>query len=57
MQKSALLAALRTELQQHDFSNFVDEPPSIAQGGKGVVVTGCPSAKRDSGPCPSFLTI
>jgi hypothetical protein len=28
MQKSALLAALRTELQQHNFSNFVNQPPS-----------------------------
>ena len=27
MQKSALIAALRTESHRHDFSNFVDEPP------------------------------
>jgi hypothetical protein len=31
MQKSALLAALKTEIHQHDFSHFVDKPPSIAQ--------------------------
>jgi hypothetical protein len=45
MLKSDLYRALRTELQQHDFSNFVDEPPSVAQGGRGVVVTGCPKYK------------
>jgi hypothetical protein len=55
MQKSALLAALRTELQQHEFSNFVDEPPSIAQGGRGVVVTGCPKCKKKFYTMPQFL--
>jgi hypothetical protein len=55
MQKSALLAALRTELHQHDFSHFVDEPPSIAQGGKGVVVPGCPKCKKRFGTLPQFL--
>jgi hypothetical protein len=40
MLKSDLYRALRTELHRHDFSTFVDEPPSIAQGGNGVVVTG-----------------
>jgi hypothetical protein len=40
MFKSELLAALRKEIHRHDFSHFVDEPPSIAQGGKGVVVAG-----------------
>ena len=38
MQKSALLAALQQEIHRHDFSHFIDEPPSIAEGGKGVVV-------------------
>jgi hypothetical protein len=46
MRKSALLAALRTELQQHDFSRFVDEPPPIAQGGRGAIVEGCPKCRR-----------
>jgi hypothetical protein len=55
MQKSALLAALKKELHQHDFSHFVDEPPSIAQGGKGVVVPGCPKCKKRFGTLPQFL--
>jgi hypothetical protein len=55
MQKSALLAALKTELHQHDFSHFVDEPPSIAQGGNGVVVPGCPRCKKRFETVPKFL--
>jgi hypothetical protein len=50
-----LLAALRTELHQHDFSHFVDDPPSIAQGGKSVVVPGCPACKKRINAMPQFL--
>jgi hypothetical protein len=28
------------------FRYFVDEPRSVAQGGKGVVVSGCPACKK-----------
>jgi hypothetical protein len=38
MQNSALLAALKQEIHRHDFSHFIYEPPSVAEGGKGVVV-------------------
>jgi hypothetical protein len=34
VQKSALLAAIQKEIQRHDFSYFVDDPPSVAQRGK-----------------------
>jgi hypothetical protein len=40
VQKSVLLAAIQKEIQRHDLSYFVDEPPSVAQGGRGVVVAG-----------------
>lgn len=33
--------AVRAEFQKHKFDVFVDNPPSMAQGGKGVVVFGC----------------
>ncbi len=33
MQKTILLALIQKEIQQHDFSYFVDEPPSVAQDG------------------------
>jgi hypothetical protein len=49
MLKSELLATLKTEIHRHDFSRFVDEPPSIAQGGRGVVVAGCPALSSQRG--------
>jgi hypothetical protein len=52
MLKSELYQALRTELHRHDFSTFVDEPPAIAQRGKGVVVTGRPTCKKKFGDRP-----
>jgi hypothetical protein len=55
MLKSNLLAALRTELHRHDFSHFVENPPSVAQGGKGVVVPGCPMCKKRINTTPRFL--
>jgi len=55
MLKSKLHRALRTELHRHDFSTFVDEPPSIARGGNGVVVTGCPRCRKKFGTMPQFL--
>jgi hypothetical protein len=55
MKKSELYAALRTEIHQHDFSTYVDEPPSVAEGGRGVVVPGCPTCKKRIGTLPQFL--
>lgn len=37
--------AIRAEFQKHRFDTFVDQPPSVAQGGKGVVVPGCAMCK------------
>lgn len=55
MLKSQLLAALKAEIQRHDFSHFVESPPSVAQGGKGVVVPGCPMCKKRFNTMPQFL--
>ena len=55
MQKSILLAAIQKEIHRHDFSYFVDEPPSVAQGGKGVVVSGCPACKKRINTMTQFL--
>ena len=55
MQKSILLAATQMEIQRHDFSYFVDEPPSVAQGGKGVVVSGCPACRKRINTMGQFL--
>jgi hypothetical protein len=46
MLKSKLLVEIQTELHRHNFDSFVDEPPSVAQGERGVVVAGCPKCKK-----------
>jgi hypothetical protein len=46
MLKTELLRALQTEIRRHTFGTFVDEPPSVAQGGKSVVMLGCPACRK-----------
>jgi hypothetical protein len=55
MLKSELLRAIQQEIHRHDFSHFVENPPSIAQGGKGVVVPGCPMCKKRINTMSQFL--
>ena len=55
MQKSALLAGLQAEINCHDFSHFIDAPPSIAEGGKGVVVAGCPACSKRLASMAQFI--
>jgi len=55
VQKSILLAAIQKAIHRHDFSYFVDEPPSVAQGGRGVVVAGCPACKKRINTISQFL--
>ena len=43
--RAKIAEAIRAEFQKHRFDTFVDEPPSVAQGGKGVVVPGCAVCK------------
>jgi hypothetical protein len=45
MQKSALLRALQAEIRRHTFDTFLTEEPSMANGGPGVVVPGCPACR------------
>jgi len=42
MDKAAILSAVRQEFSKHHWDTFVDNASSIAQGGNGVVVPGCP---------------
>jgi hypothetical protein len=37
---------LQTEIRRHDFSTFLTEKPSMANGGPGVVVPGCPACQK-----------
>lgn len=42
MHARELLRLIQQEVQLHTLDTFVDEPPAVAEGGRGVVVTGCP---------------
>jgi hypothetical protein len=55
MLKSELLAAIRHEIYRHDWSQFVDELPTIAQGGRGVVMPGCPTCRVRINTMGEFL--
>lgn len=55
MHKLELLHAIQQEIHQHNFSHFVDCPPSVAQGGNGVVVPGCPACKKKISTISEFL--
>jgi hypothetical protein len=39
MDLATFVCLLQTEITGHSFDTFVDEPPSVAQGGRGVVCT------------------
>ncbi len=54
-ESAALLAAIQKEIQRHDLSYFVDEPPPVAQGGRGVVVAGCPACRKRINTISQFL--
>jgi hypothetical protein len=55
MDAETIIVALRNELQRHDFDTYVDNPPSIAQGGRGVVVSGCPACKKQMQSVNQFM--
>jgi hypothetical protein len=46
MDARALIAAIQSELRRHSWDTFVDQPPSIAHGGEGIVVVGCPACRK-----------
>lgn len=46
MRKTDLLHALQQELRRHSFDTFLTEKPSMANGGPGIVVPGCPACKK-----------
>jgi hypothetical protein len=55
VKKSELLKALQQEIRRHNFNYFVHEPPSIAQGGRGVVAPGCPACEKRINTMSQFL--
>ena len=55
MDADTIIAALQQELQRHTFDTFMDEPPSIVRGSKGVVVSGCPACKKRPQSVAQFM--
>jgi hypothetical protein len=55
MDKAKILQQAKTELLRHAWDTFIDEPPSVAQGGKGVVVTGCIACKKRTNTNAQYL--
>jgi len=40
LDRNRIIEIAREEVTKHSLDTFVDDPPSIAKGGRGVVVTG-----------------
>ena len=55
MRKSELIAAIQREILRHDFGTFVENPPSVARGGRGVVVPGCTICTKRANTTTQFL--
>jgi hypothetical protein len=55
MLKSELLRVLQQEIRKHDFDCFVDKPPSMPQGGRGVVVPGFPGCRKQFQTMNQFI--
>jgi hypothetical protein len=52
---SSICFAVSRRLANASRESNADEPPSVAQGGKGVVVPGCPACKKRINTMPQFL--
>jgi hypothetical protein len=55
MDPQPIIAAVQAELQNHTWDTFVENPPAIGQGGKGVVVPGCPACRKRINTMGQFL--
>jgi hypothetical protein len=53
--QQALIKYLQSEIQRHHWDTFVIDPPSVAEGGKGVVYPGCITCRKIINTTPEFL--
>jgi len=44
--KARIFQSAKSELIRHMWDTFADNPPSIAEGGNGVVIPGCPACRE-----------
>jgi hypothetical protein len=45
MLSETVIAIIQVEMERHRFDTYVEDPPSLALGGRGVVVPGCSICK------------
>jgi hypothetical protein len=55
MSRVDVLKQAQQELLKHTFGAFVENPPSIAEGGHGVVVPGCTHCKKRLNTMEQFM--
>jgi hypothetical protein len=55
MDAETIIKTIQVDLQEHAFNTFIDNPPSIARGSKGVVVSGCPACKKQLQSVAQFM--
>jgi hypothetical protein len=53
--QQALIRYLQNEIQRHHWDTFVVDPPSMAEGGRGVVYPGCVPCRKIINTTPEFL--
>jgi hypothetical protein len=44
--KTRIFQSAKSELMRHTWDTFVSSPPSVAEGGNGVVIPGCPACHK-----------
>jgi hypothetical protein len=53
--KAQIVLTAKAELMRHSWDSFVDEPPSVADGGQGAVVMGCPRCRKQLNTGDQYL--
>jgi hypothetical protein len=53
--KAKIVLTAKAELMRHSWDSFVDEPPSVADGGQGAVVMGCPRCRKQLNTGDQYL--
>jgi hypothetical protein len=56
MDDAKIIAAVKEEMAEHDWTTFVDDPPAIGRGGQGVVIPGCPKCRKRLNTTNQYLT-
>jgi hypothetical protein len=53
--RERLAVTVRNEFHRHAWETFIDEPPSVAHGGRGVVIPGCPRCRARLNTVSQFV--